>query len=309
MVTLLFLFISQGLIAAKTSARKGAATVLLLNRPSERATNAEETIKAALKEIEGSTTVVETIPCDLQDFESVKACATKIKAKYDAIDVLCCNAGVMALDDNATKDGYDVQMQTNHLSHFLLCKELFPLVKKANELRGEARIVHHSSLARAGAGLDAKYFGKNGGNLGGNGEFMFTGAKWSRYHQTKLANAVMTMALKDRLKESGIKATVAAPGIANTNLQKTTKASGGMSGSMWIMRFSQAAEDGTMPLLAACFDPEANNGDFYEPSGWRAGMTGPAVKKKLEKVCMDEKARQMLWEESEKACGKFEIDL
>jgi len=40
------------------------------------------------------------------------------------IDVLCNNAGVMALEDQATKEGYDVQMQTNHLSHFLLTREV-----------------------------------------------------------------------------------------------------------------------------------------------------------------------------------------
>jgi NAD(P)-dependent dehydrogenase (short-subunit alcohol dehydrogenase family) len=56
----------------------------------------------------------------------------------------------MALADVATTDGYDVQMQTNHLSHFLLLKEVFPLLEKAAAARGEARVVHHSSLARFG---------------------------------------------------------------------------------------------------------------------------------------------------------------
>ena len=37
----------------------------------------------------------------------------------------------MARADEATKDGYDIQMQTNHLSHFLLVKEIFPLLEKA----------------------------------------------------------------------------------------------------------------------------------------------------------------------------------
>ena len=42
-------------------------------------------------------------------------------------DVLVNNAGVMALPDVVTDDGYDVQMQTNHLSHFLLTSLLWPL--------------------------------------------------------------------------------------------------------------------------------------------------------------------------------------
>ena len=75
----------------------------------------------------------------------------------------------MALQDKATTDGYDLQMQTNHLSHFLLAKELYPAVKAAAAARGEARIVHHSSISRnwpadlpMTADIAAQYLGKNG---------------------------------------------------------------------------------------------------------------------------------------------------
>jgi NAD(P)-dependent dehydrogenase (short-subunit alcohol dehydrogenase family) len=113
--------------------------------------------------------------------------------------VLCNNADVMALEDKACPEGYDIQMKTNHLSHFLLTREILPLLEKATDLRGEARVVNHSSIAREGKKLDAKYLGKNGGNLGGNGASMlFSGARWLRYHQTKLANVVFTLALADR---------------------------------------------------------------------------------------------------------------
>ena len=44
-------------------------------------------------------------------------------------------------------------------------KELFPLLRKSNE----ARVINHSSGARLGKPLDIMYFGKNGGNLGGDG--------------------------------------------------------------------------------------------------------------------------------------------
>ena len=218
-----------GFVAAKASIEKGAEHVILLNRPSERATSAHDELAA----IE-SKSKVKSIPCDLQDFESVRKAASTIKENYEAVDILCNNAGVMALDDIATKDGFDVQMQTNHLSHFLLVKELFPLLQRAKELRGEARIVHHTSLARSSpkTPLEAKYLEKNGGNLGGNGSMFFSGAKWERYHQTKLANSVFTLALKDRLEGSGIKAVAAAPGLSATNLQVTTAKTGGMFGSM-----------------------------------------------------------------------------
>ena len=56
-------------------------------------------------------------------FASVRAAAKTVLAATPELDVLANNAGVMALQDKATTDGYDLQMQTNHLSHFLLAHE------------------------------------------------------------------------------------------------------------------------------------------------------------------------------------------
>jgi NAD(P)-dependent dehydrogenase (short-subunit alcohol dehydrogenase family) len=167
-----------GFIVAECAARKGAKTILMLNRSSDRANAAEVLVKEQIpKDGSSNPTVVETIPCDLQDMASVQEAIRIIKSKYDTIDVLCNNAGIVAYEDIATKDGYDIQMQTNHLSHFLLTKELFPLLQKSND----GRIVIQSSIQRNGGPLKAEYFGKNGGHLGGNSSNMFNGARWERY--------------------------------------------------------------------------------------------------------------------------------
>lgn len=284
--------------------------MLLLNRNSSRSKKAEDDLKA----LKGSSTSnIETIPCDLQDFESVKKAGETINKKYKAIDVFCANAGIMAVEDNATKDGYDVQIQTNHLSHFMLIKDLMPLLKKAKELRGSARIAIHSSSARmeqrwdGGGLLQPKYFEKNGGNLGGNGNsMMFGGARWLRYHQSKLANAVIAQALNDHLAGTGIETAVADPGLALTNLQQATNADGGMGWNMWIMRFAQTAEDGAMPILSACFNENVEAGKIWLPS-LSSGFRGPVILKPLEPVCMDKESREMLWEKSEAACGAFVV--
>ena len=296
-----------GLVAAKACAAKGGA-VFLLNRPSPRAEAALAAVRAAAAAA-GSAGRVAHIDCDLASFASVHAAAAALRAQATELDVLCNNAGVMALGDVATGDGYDVQMQTNHLSAFLLAKELFPLLEAAAALRGEARIVQHSSGARAfpASPLDAAYLGKNGGSLGGNGASMLCGgARWVRYHQTKLANAVFTLALADRLRARGSKvlAACAAPGLAATNLQVSTAADGGF-GDAWIMRFAQSAEDGTMPLLTCMAAAGVESGAFFEP----AGMAGPAKKGDLaaEKLSGDKAARAMLWRESEAACGEWPL--
>jgi NAD(P)-dependent dehydrogenase (short-subunit alcohol dehydrogenase family) len=301
-----------GLVAAQTAVKKGAKHVLLLNRASERADAAEAELKELQSSLPAGTneTQIETVVCDLQDFASVREAANHIRSRYEAIDVLCNNAGIMAVDDIATKDGYDVQMQTNHLSHFLLTKELFPLLQRANELRGEARIVNHTSMSRKfpSTPLRARYLEQNGGKLTGfdrtfSSMFMKDSDKWQRYHQTKLANSVFTMALADRLADNGIKAVVAAPGIAATNLQASST---GMGHMMWIMYFAQSAEDGSMPLLAACFHPSTNNGDFWEPA-YRSHMIGPPVKVPFDNLSLDPESRKLLWEKSEEACGSFQV--
>jgi len=200
-----------GKIAADTLASLGARLVLL-NRKSERS-------KASLEELKKNhpDAEIEQIDCDLQSFASVKSAAQEVISKYgEGINVLANNAGIMAVPDKATEDGHCVQMQTNHLSHFLLTKLLMPLLEKGAEAHGEARVVNHSSIARKGKPLKAKYFGTNGGKLGGSEQ----AARWARYQQTKLANAVHTFALKDRLDAAGskVKAVVAHPGIARTEL-------------------------------------------------------------------------------------------
>jgi NAD(P)-dependent dehydrogenase (short-subunit alcohol dehydrogenase family) len=211
-----------GLVAAKACAELGA-TVLMLNRKSERAEAALQKVKEA-----APNSKIVSIDCDLMDFESVKRAASEISAAYaDGLDILVNNAGIMATHDKATKDGYDMQMQTNHLSHFLLTRELLPLLEKAAAKNGEARIVNHSSLARKNRGnpLSEQHLGKNGGNLGGDDwGFFMDGPRWVRYQNSKLANVVFTRALHARLtaKESKVKVLVAAPGVSATNLMSST---------------------------------------------------------------------------------------
>jgi len=210
--------------------------------------------------------------------------------------------------DEATKDGYDVQMQTNHLSHFLLTKDLWPLLEKASEQNGEARVVQHSSEARRmpGTPLKAEYFGKNGGNLGGNSSSILGGARWERYHQTKLANCVFTAALDDRVKEKGskVKALAAHPGLAATNLQVTTAEAGGMGGwftNAFMACLAQSAEDGAMGILQCCCGPNVGSGELWGPKGF----TGLPVNIPMEPLCTDPESKKTLWEKSCEAVGDF----
>lgn len=292
-----------GFVAAKTVAEKGAQ-VLLLNRKTDRSKISYDLLKSSC-----SKENFVDIECDLQSFDSVKKAARKITDLCkDGLDVLCNNAGVMALKDQATVDGFDIQMQTNHLSHFLLTKELMPKIKQASEKKGEARIVNHSSIARFGAKkLERKYFEKRGGSLGGNGSNMFLSTlipqgRWVRYSQTKLANAAFTACLHDKFQAENlsIKSLVAHPGLAITELQNTTVKDGGMGAWMTgqFMKGGQSMEDGAIGIIKCIADIDAMSGDFYGPGSGKMAMKGEVIKFALEKLYDNRNTRNLLWNKS-----------
>ena len=290
-----------GFVCAREVAKKGA-TVILLNRQSERS---EKSHNQLLDAVPGGK--FDAVHCDLQSFDSVKTAMKEIKSRYDKVDVLVNNAGVMAFKDQATEDGYDVQMQTNVISHFLITKELFPLLKKSTQ----ARIVNHSSMARLGEPLSMEYFEKRGGNLGGDGteeqNLSFQGPRWERYHQTKLANANFTYGLKNKLEEKQIHnvlSLLAHPGLALTQLQVTTAADGGMESGSPLMAQAQTAEDGATGIIRASMDKEAKSGDFYGPT---AGWKGFPDLLEPEDLLLDETNIRINWEGCEKAAGEFKF--
>jgi len=229
------------------------------------------------------------------------------------LDVLCCNAGIMAVPDKATEDGFDVQMQTNHLSHFKLISDLTPELSKTATATGEARVVQHTSNARSmpmangGTGLKQEFFERKGGDLGGES------GTWTRYGQSKLANAVLCYALKDKLAAANgkILSLVAHPGLSATNLQATTSdASGGaMANNLTgLMKGAQSAEDGTMPLLSCICKEGVKNGDFFGPADMGCigpGTTGKAISIEPESYCTDETMKANIWAWSEAAVGPF----
>ena len=289
-----------GYVCARELAKLGAH-VLLLNRESERATAALARLQA---EVPGGR--FEAVACDLQDFGSVRQAASRIAEAHPVLDVLCNNAGVMALPDHATVDGYDVQMQTNSISAFLLTKELFPLLQKSVD----GRVVSHTSMARLGPPHEAKFFAKTGGDLGGDGtdeeNASFAGPRWARYHQSKLANCTFTYGLKAKLEARGVdnvKAMIAHPGLASTSLQVTTAETGGMSLGGSFMSQAQSAEDGALGIIRACADPEAQSGDFYGPQGW----TGFPEKLTPEDLLLDPENIRTNWQGCEAAVGPFTI--
>ena len=127
-----------GKITALDMAKRGAKVVMLC-RDLSRAEPAAADIRG---QVEGAEVVV--VRMDLASLDSIKDAVDTLKKTVSKVDILINNAGVMMCPLSRTKDGFEMQIGTNHFGHFYLTILLMPLIKKAG---AGARIVNVSSLA------------------------------------------------------------------------------------------------------------------------------------------------------------------
>ncbi len=179
------------------AARK--ARVILAGRNQAKLDEAASAIRA-----ETGSDAVETIICDLGSLDSVRACAAQANERFEKIDVLINNAGIMATAEGTTADGFESQFGTNHLGHFALTKGLMPLIEK-----GEAkRIVNLSSRGHqiCPVNLEDPNFESRDYE------------PFASYGQSKTANVLFSVGLEQRFAERGIHSYAVHPGGIHTNL-------------------------------------------------------------------------------------------
>src|SRR3984885_11077981 len=124
-----------GLQAARVLAERGAHVVLAC-RNTGKAGRAADQIAAA--PAGGSASVVRL---DLASQSSVRSAAEEIRGRFQPIDLLINNAGVMDIPYQRTEDGFELTLATNHLGPFALTGLLL------DRLAPGARIVPVSSIA------------------------------------------------------------------------------------------------------------------------------------------------------------------
>ncbi|HYI20957.1 MAG TPA: oxidoreductase [Solirubrobacteraceae bacterium] len=261
-----------GLIAARELARAGAHVVL--------AVRDEGRGREAARSIDGTT---EVRRLDLADLASVHAFAD---AWDDPIDVLINNAGVMAIPEKRTADGFEMQIGTNHLGHFALANLLLPRI-------GDRVVVLSSGAHRMGSmRLDDLNWERGGYK------------RWRAYGQSKLANLLFTSELQRRLSEVGssVRAVAAHPGYAATNLQNRTESV--LQNTIMAISnkvIAQSEEMGALPTLYAA--TQDIPGDSYVgPDGFQEQRGHPTLVGRTDAARDVETARR-LWELSEELTG------
>lgn len=122
---------------------------------------------------------------DLGSLAEVKALADRIKDQHGQLDLLINNAGILGANDEPRRestDGHELVFAVNYLSHFLLTRELLPLI----EASAPARIVNVASVGQRPINFDDVMMTAN---------YNQTGA----YSQSKLAQIMFTISLAELL--------------------------------------------------------------------------------------------------------------
>ena len=123
--------------SVKVLVRKNA-TVIMAARNIKKAESVANEIL-----VENKNAKIDIEELDLTSLESISNFSQSIIKKYKTLDCLINNAGIMACPYSKTKDGFEIQMGTNHLGHFALTGQLMSLLKKIPN----SRVVNVSSIA------------------------------------------------------------------------------------------------------------------------------------------------------------------
>lgn len=230
--------------------------------------------------------------CDLASLASVERFAEETLAAYGSLDVLCNNAGVMAIPRRETEDGFESQLGINHLGHFALTGRLLPALADGDR---EGRIVTQSSNAHQTGEMSFEDL---------NWEDSYS--KWGAYGRSKLANLLFAYELDRRLTATGIDARSLGchPGYAGTNLQLRTARESRVPGYGLVMRAAnmlvgQSAEMGALPMVYAATE-DVPGGSYVGPDGFLNARGAPSVQESSD-ASHDEADARRLWEWSSDA--------
>jgi NAD(P)-dependent dehydrogenase (short-subunit alcohol dehydrogenase family) len=239
---------------------------------------------------------VEVQALDLASLASVRRASADLLARFDRLDLLLNNAGVMVPPYGKTEDGFETQLGTNHFGPFSLTGLLLErLLATAG-----SRVVTMSSVAHHSGRIYADDMDFDGGYRA-----------WAAYGQSKLANLLFAYELQRRLAAAGAttRSVAAHPGWARTELQRHAEQTWW---APWLRRsgllkgfeacFSQDAFSGAQPLLRAATDPSVTGGEYFGPSGFQE-MKGAPVRVRSNARSRDEGLQRWMWRRSEQRTG------
>ena len=241
----------SGIATTTQLVRQGAHVIAACRR-----VDAGEKATRSLSNEKGQVSVM---PLDLGNLKSVRAFAADVLSRFDRLDGLVNNAGVMNTPEGRTEDGFETQWGVNHLGHFLLTEMLLDRLKSS----APSRIVCVSSVAHAGmagrpATIDFDDLNFETRDYDGG----------LAYNQSKLAVVVYARHLAKRLAGTGVSAFSTHPGWIRSNLAKHSMPlwvqnvlMRPFSGLLGLMSYEEGAQTQLHCLLAD--DAPDHSGAYY----------------------------------------------
>ncbi|OHX66383.1 oxidoreductase [Flammeovirga pacifica] len=230
---------------------------------------------------------VDIILIDLNSLASVKDFTIAFQEKYNRLDLLINNAGLMIPPLQRTEEGFESQFGVNFLSHFLLTGLLLPLLEKTDN----SRVVSLGSLAHRQGKIEFN-------NLNAEKEYH----NFRAYCQSKLACVMFAFELNRRLrkKQSTTSSVVAHPGASLTNLGRYAPAIINNVVMKIGTPFLNSAEMGAIPTIYAALGEDIEGGDYTGPDSLLELRGHSAKKVKATKYAHDKSLAQSLWKEAER---------
>jgi NAD(P)-dependent dehydrogenase (short-subunit alcohol dehydrogenase family) len=182
-------------------AQMGATVVMTARDPAKGAA-----ALADVRERSGSTTV-DLIPLDLASFESIRTASAALLDRYDRLDVLVANAGLVMSKRTETVEGFETTFGVNHLGHFYLTSLLSDRLRTGNP----SRVVVVSSAAHK-----MVLGGLNFDDLQSTRHYR----AFDAYSRSKLANVYFTRELARRFAGTGSTANAAHPGYVASHFAR-----------------------------------------------------------------------------------------
>lgn len=240
------------------------------------------------------TTKIVFVKVDLASLDSVKAAYDQFNSTR--LDILICNAGIMATPPSFSKDGYEMQFAVNYLAHALFVKLFLPLLLETAKLpEADVRVVIMTSLGYQLApktGVDFKNV-KTAQDTG-------PGAPWMRYGQSKIADLLLAKELARRFPQ--FTSTSIHPGVVKTGLVSNLTL--GAKAVIYVGCFLQGikmieTDEGCYNMLWAAAGNKKGivNGELYEPVG--------ILSKTKSKPRSKPELPGELWEWTEKAVASY----
>ncbi|MDP6797848.1 MAG: SDR family oxidoreductase, partial [Candidatus Krumholzibacteria bacterium] len=230
-----------GFETARGLAREGER-VLILGRDEER------TAQAATKIYEESRAEVIPLVADLSSQKEISSLAAQLRLKYSKLDLLVNNAGAVFPQRRLSGDGIEMTFALNHLSYFLLTRELEGLLRAA----APSRIVNVASAMHARARFDIEDL---------QCEKLYR--PWDAYARSKYANLLYNFELSRRLEGSGVSTNAAHPGLVNSRIAVSGEL--GFWGRLFFRLFGKSEQNGARCslYLSSSSEVEGKSGGYY----------------------------------------------